>query len=185
MVFRNGEPDLRGPLCVCFPMVAKRANLSLFVQFNNQIGAQPTANLGEELHSEESYCARRWRFSRETNGEERHCARRWWSSRETKGEESHYARRWWSGGRAAHRGSGSSCTRPEIEFDVWSLSCIGAWVGIVYNQFDEAQQSQSMTHQFFKNHVFRDDESYERFPINSVFGPDWFGNTQALMSICI
>ena len=36
------------------------------------------------------------------------------------------------------------------------------------------------THQFFKNHVFRDDESYERFPINSVFGPDWFGNTNAL-----
>ena len=47
-VFRNGEPDLRGPLCVCFPMVVKRANLSLFVQFNIQIGAQPTANLGED-----------------------------------------------------------------------------------------------------------------------------------------
>ena len=27
-------------------------------------------------------------------------------------------------------------SRPEIEFNVWSLSCIGAWVGIVYNQFD-------------------------------------------------
>jgi predicted acylesterase/phospholipase RssA len=23
------------------------------------------------------------------------------------------------------------------ESDVWALSCIGAWVGIVYNQFDE------------------------------------------------
>ena len=22
------------------------------------------------------------------------------------------------------------------KFDVWALSCIGAWVGIVYNQFD-------------------------------------------------
>src|SRR5712675_1662084 len=24
-----------------------------------------------------------------------------------------------------------------ITFDVWALSCIGAWVGIVYNQFDQ------------------------------------------------
>ena len=24
-----------------------------------------------------------------------------------------------------------------IKFDVWALSCIGAWVGIVYNQFDD------------------------------------------------
>ena len=29
--------------------------------------------------------------------------------------------------------------------------------------------------------MFRDDESYERFPINSVFGTDWFSNTKALM----
>ena len=70
-------------------------------------------------------------------------------------------------------------SRPEIEFNVWSLSCIGAWVGIVYNQFNAPDKARQ-THQFFKNHVFRDDESYERFPINSVFGPDWFGNTNAL-----
>ena len=72
-------------------------------------------------------------------------------------------------------------SRPEIKFDVWSLSCIGAWVGIVYNQFNRPDKAKQ-THELFRNHVFRDDESYERFPINSVFGPDWFGNTQALMS---
>ena len=61
-----------------------------------------------------------------------------------------------------------------ITFDVWALSCIGAWVGIVYNQFDENQKDRAeQTYQFFKNGVFRDDESYERFPINTVFGPDW------------
>jgi predicted acylesterase/phospholipase RssA len=70
-------------------------------------------------------------------------------------------------------------SHPEITFDVWSLSCIGAWVGIVYNQFEEPDKA-GKTHQFFKEHVFRDDESYERFPINSVFGTDWFGNTEAL-----
>ena len=69
----------------------------------------------------------------------------------------------------------------DIEFEVWSLSCIGAWVGIIYNQFDGLDKAKQ-THQFFKNYIFRDDESYERFPINSVFGPDWFGNTQALLS---
>ena len=66
------------------------------------------------------------------------------------------------------------------EFDVWALSCIGAWVGIVYNQLAtktvKNQDRAEQTHQFFKNGVFRDDESYERFPINTVFGPDWRSN---------
>src|ERR1700748_1301206 len=71
----------------------------------------------------------------------------------------------------------------DIHFDVWALSCIGAWVGIVYNQFEREgsknkaeltkKERTDLTYQFFKNGVFRDDESYERFPINSVFGPDW------------
>ena len=50
----------------------------------------------------------------------------------------------------------------------------------IINSTDPTKPRQ--THQFFKDHVFRDNESYERFPINSVFGTDWFGNTQALMS---
>jgi predicted acylesterase/phospholipase RssA len=71
---------------------------------------------------------------------------------------------------------------PKIEFQVWSLSCIGAWVGIVYNQFDDrVKHKAEETYQFFKNYVFRDDESYKRFPINSVFGTDWLSNTEALM----
>ena len=37
------------PLRARFPMVAKRTNLSPFVQFNNQIGDQLTANLGEKI----------------------------------------------------------------------------------------------------------------------------------------
>jgi hypothetical protein len=35
--------------CARFPMIAKRTNLSSFVQFNNQIGDQLTANLGEKI----------------------------------------------------------------------------------------------------------------------------------------
>ena len=70
---------------------------------------------------------------------------------------------------------------PEIEFKVWSLSCIGAWVGIVYNQCDQGWEVEQ-TYDFFKKNVFRDDVSYSRFPINAAFGTDWFGNARALMA---
>jgi predicted acylesterase/phospholipase RssA len=94
------------------------------------------------------------------------------------------------GGPAAglHIGVLEALAAHDITFDVWALSCIGAWVGIVYNQFGKDKDGREientarakLTHQFFKNGVFRDDESYERFPINTVFGPDWGSNTKAL-----
>jgi predicted acylesterase/phospholipase RssA len=90
------------------------------------------------------------------------------------------------GGPAAglHIGVLDALAADDIKFDIWALSCIGAWVGIVYNQFDKKKVKDKdrpeQTYQFFKNGVFRDDESYERFPINTVFGPDWRANTKAL-----
>ena len=86
------------------------------------------------------------------------------------------------GGPAAglHIGVLESLAAKDIKFDVWSLSCIGAWVGIVYNQWGDNENKVEKTHQFFKNGVFRDDESYKRFPINTVFGPDWRSNIKAL-----
>ena len=71
---------------------------------------------------------------------------------------------------------------PPINFNVWSLSCIGAWVGIVHNQWEKEKtekQKVEATYDFFKNGVFRDDDGYKRFPINTVFGPDWRGNIDA------
>src|ERR1700737_4747528 len=84
------------------------------------------------------------------------------------------------GGPAAglHIGVLEALADKNITFDVWALSCIGAWVGIVYNQFDKDKVEQ--TYQFFRDGVFRDDESYKRFPINTVFGPDWRSNIEAL-----
>jgi len=73
----------------------------------------------------------------------------------------------------------------DITFDVWALSCIGAWVGLVYNQYDPDQDRKAAankTYDFFKKGIFRDDRTYSRFPINSVFGPDWVANTKSLMS---
>jgi predicted acylesterase/phospholipase RssA len=86
------------------------------------------------------------------------------------------------GGPAAglHIGVLEALANAGIIFDVWALSCIGAWVGIVYNQWDDEEDKVEKTYQFFKNGVFRDDESYERFPINTVFGPDWRSTRKAL-----
>jgi predicted acylesterase/phospholipase RssA len=67
----------------------------------------------------------------------------------------------------------------KMRFDVWALSCIGAWVGIVYNQCEEGREI-VQTREFFHDHVFRDDVSYERFPINNVFAPDLAANVGAL-----
>jgi predicted acylesterase/phospholipase RssA len=88
------------------------------------------------------------------------------------------------GGPAAglHIGVLEALANANITFDVWALSCIGAWVGIVYNQFEgvENKYRAERTYQFFKNGVFRDDESYKRFPINGVFGANWEGVGKAL-----
>jgi predicted acylesterase/phospholipase RssA len=86
------------------------------------------------------------------------------------------------GGPAAglHIGVLEALAAKNIKFDVWALSCIGAWVGIVYNQWGDNEDKVEKTYQFFRNGVFRDDESYKRFPINTVFGPDWRSNIKAL-----
>lgn len=84
------------------------------------------------------------------------------------------------GGPAAglHIGVLDALAEQNITFDVWSLSCIGAWVGVVYNQCDQGREVEQ-TYEFFRNGVFRDDEGYKRFPINTVFGPDWRSNIDA------
>ena len=63
--------------------------------------------------------------------------------------------------------------RARIEFDVWSCSCVGSWLGVVYNQADPGKEIETAT-QFFKD-IFRPDEEYARFPIAGVFAPDFHG----------
>ncbi|HMF20777.1 MAG TPA: patatin-like phospholipase family protein [Pseudolabrys sp.] len=86
------------------------------------------------------------------------------------------------GGPAAglHIGVLEALDNAGIKFDVWALSCIGAWVGLVYNQCDPGKEVKQ-TYDFFRDGVFRDDQSYSRFPINSVFGSDSFANTRAMV----
>ncbi len=58
-----------------------------------------------------------------------------------------------------------------IHFDVWSLSCIGAWVGLHYNQCSGGSRA-AQTYEFFREHAFRDTDSYRGFPINRSFAPN-------------
>jgi predicted acylesterase/phospholipase RssA len=62
--------------------------------------------------------------------------------------------------------------------DIWALSCIGAWVGIVYNQAPRNRELEE-AYEFFRG-VFRDDKSFQSFPMNTVFAPDWAGNAEAM-----
>jgi predicted acylesterase/phospholipase RssA len=90
------------------------------------------------------------------------------------------------GGPAAglHIGALQRLDEAGIKFDVWSLSCIGAWVGLVYNQCDPGKEIEQ-TYDFFRNGVFRDDISYSRFPINTVFGTDTANNMRAMLEFII
>ena len=83
---------------------------------------------------------------------------------------------------ALHIGALECLNKHGIKFDsrddIWALSCIGAWVGIYYNQCDKGNEV-AQTKEFFREKVYRDDLSYSRFPINAVFGPDIVSLTRA------
>ena len=70
--------------------------------------------------------------------------------------------------------------------DVWALSCIGAWVGVAYNQSASETSDGRLTdtYKFFRD-LFRDDRSFESFPTNTIFAPDWFGNAEAMMNFML
>lgn len=77
-----------------------------------------------------------------------------------------------------HIGALSALEAARVRFDVWSLSCIGAWVGIYYNQLPEHDPHDpagraARTHRFFREHAFRDTASYEGFPVNKAFAPNF------------
>lgn len=86
------------------------------------------------------------------------------------------------GGPAAglHIGALERLREAGITFEVWALSCIGAWVGVVYNQCDKNNEVEQ-TYNFFHDNVFRPDDSYSRFPVNTAFGPDLRANTRAMI----
>jgi len=92
------------------------------------------------------------------------------------------------GGPAAglHIGALKALEEAGITFDVFSLSCVGAWVGLVYNT-RSARDAQGrgpaeQTLDFFEKYCFRDDDSYAWFPMNRGFAPDFIALWWALAS---
>lgn len=80
-----------------------------------------------------------------------------------------------------HLGALKKFAEEGITFDVWALACVGAWAGIVFNQHQgEGTEKARKTYEFFRE-IFRDDASYSRFPVNTVFGPDLSHNAIALL----
>jgi predicted acylesterase/phospholipase RssA len=70
----------------------------------------------------------------------------------------------------------------DTKHDVWALSSIGAWVGTIYNQAENDRIQE--TTNFFRG-VFREDKSFDSFPLNTVFTPDWAGNAEAMWEFLI
>jgi predicted acylesterase/phospholipase RssA len=93
------------------------------------------------------------------------------------------------GGPAAglHIGVLDALEKRGVKFDqadsVWALSCIGAWVGVVYNQAKEGHEIEQ-TYRFFKS-IFRDNKIFESFPVNTIFSPDLIGSSEALLSFLV
>ncbi|NRF67470.1 patatin-like phospholipase family protein [Aquincola sp. S2] len=87
------------------------------------------------------------------------------------------------GGPAAgfHIGVLSALEDYRLSFDVWSLSCIGAWVGVYYNQLTQDDKA-ARTYDFFKTHAFRDTDSYSGFPVNKAFAPNLNAHASAWMN---
>jgi predicted acylesterase/phospholipase RssA len=70
----------------------------------------------------------------------------------------------------------------DTKHDVWALSSIGAWVGVIYNQAENDRIQETAI--FFRG-VFREDKSFDSFPLNSVFTPDWVGNAETMWEFLI
>ena len=61
-----------------------------------------------------------------------------------------------------------------LTFDVWSLSCIGAWLGCVYHAAPKGTGIE--TAERFFHAVGRSDRVYNKFPVPTPFAPDFIGN---------
>ena len=77
------------------------------------------------------------------------------------------------GGPAAglHIGALAALEAADIKFHVFALSCVGAWVGLVYNT-RPGEDRAAQTYDFFHTYCFRDDRTFEWFPINRGFATD-------------
>jgi patatin-like phospholipase len=60
---------------------------------------------------------------------------------------------------------------PDITFDVWSLSCVGAWLGCLYHVSPDRTKKLDYVQNLLQG-FFREDKVYDKFPCPTVFLPD-------------
>lgn len=66
------------------------------------------------------------------------------------------------------------CVEEGIEFDLYSTACIGAWVATTFNMNPEKPVAERyQTSENFFRQVFRPDEMYDRFPVATIFAPNF------------
>ena len=77
------------------------------------------------------------------------------------------------GGPAAglHIGALKAFEEFDMDFDVWSLSCIGVWVGGQYLSYPKAEALKK-TEEHFRDYIFVDDITYDKWPISGGFTPN-------------
>ena len=68
----------------------------------------------------------------------------------------------------------------DIRFDIYTGSSIGSWLGILWNTADPGREFET-ARDFFRT-VFRPDADYSKFPIATIFAPDWQANTLAFLN---
>jgi predicted acylesterase/phospholipase RssA len=72
---------------------------------------------------------------------------------------------------------------PDVTFDVWSLSCVGAWLGCIYHVSPDRARKLAYVESVMRN-FFRPDDVYDKFPCPTVFLPDfpeWLGASLKFM----
>jgi predicted acylesterase/phospholipase RssA len=60
---------------------------------------------------------------------------------------------------------------PQLHFDVWSMSSVGAWLGCLYHVSPNRKKKLEYVTKLMEN-FFRDDAVYDKFPCPTVFLPD-------------
>jgi predicted acylesterase/phospholipase RssA len=73
---------------------------------------------------------------------------------------------------------------PEITFDVWSLSCVGAWLGCLYHASPDRTKKLAYVKGLMEG-FFRPDDIYDKFPCPTVFLPDFPEMISAYMRFMI
>jgi hypothetical protein len=74
--------------------------------------------------------------------------------------------------------------RDLLKFDIWTMSCVGAWAGCMYFLKDDPNERYKFCHDLMRS-FYRPDDVYDLFPTPTVFLPDYPEMLQAAFKFLI